>query len=511
MKQFGLIDIGSNTIRLVIFHYHSDTGLKEIRNIKAPARLAQYVDEDSIMSQDGIDHLIEILTSYDKVAREVGVTDMYPIATAAIRSSKNLDDIISQVKETLGMDIVVISGEEEAYYGYNAVAHTISNVDAVTVDIGGSSCEITFFENKELINSVSLPFGVVSLQEMFFKDKDHNDKSAVKACTTYIKDKIQSVRWIAKLGIPVIAIGGSARNIARIHQSMTNYPIAGVHGYTLNRDDLDSVFELLMKTDDEQLDDIDGLSKERTDIILPSALVFKTLYEFVDAEMFKFSRQGLREGYAINIIKEDYPQSFRRFNIFDDTLHQVANDFKIKAAEGLKRRELASKVYQELYIQGVLNVDKQDKRLMKNAAYLFNLGEFIDKDASSQHTYYILSNSNINGLTHKDRVRLALLASYKNKSLLKFFANETGWFSDEELDVILPLGSILKFANALDISNTGIVKDLRLVVDDDEAVLTVFHEGDPVSEAYQTNRQKKHIERILGKDIEIVFDDISKK
>lgn len=511
MKQFGLIDIGSNTIRLVIFHYHSDTGLKEIRNIKAPARLAQYVDDDSYMSQEGIDHLVEILTSYDKVARDAGVTDMYPIATAAIRSSKNLDDIIMQVKTALDMDIVVITGEEEAYYGYNAVAHTISNVDAVTVDIGGSSCEITLFENKELINSISLPFGVVTLQEMFFKDKDHNDKSAIKTCTAYIKEKIHSVRWIAKQGIPVIAIGGSARNIARIHQSMTNYPIAGVHGYTLTKDNLVDVIELLMKTDDDELDNIDGLSKERTDIILPSALVFKTLYEFVDAEMFKFSRQGLREGYAINIIKKDYPQAFKRFNIFDDTLHQVANDFKIKASEGLKRRELASKVYQELYIQGVLNVTKQDKRLMKNAAYLFNLGEFIDKDAASQHTYYILSNSNINGLTHKDRVRLALLASYKNKSLLKFFADETGWFTDDELDVILPLGSILKFANALDISNTGIVKDLRLEVDGDDAVLTVFHDGDPVSEAYQTNRQKKHIERILNKDIEIVFEDILKK
>lgn len=513
MKQFGLIDIGSNTIRLVIFHYHSDTGLKEVRNVKAPARLAQYIDDDSIMSQDGIDHLIDILTSYDKVARDAGVTEMYPIATAAIRASKNVDDIIKQVKSSLGMDIVVITGKEEAYYGYNAVAHTISNVDAVTIDIGGASCEITYYENKELVDSVSLPFGVVTLQEKFFEGKNHNDVDAIKACMTYIHAMISDVRWIAKLGVPVIAIGGSARNIARIHQSMTNYPIAGVHGYTLTKEDIEDVRRLLTNTDKESLDDIDGLSSERTDIILPSALVFQILYDVVDAEMFKFSRQGLREGYAINIIKEAYPGTFKRFNIFDDTLHQVANDFHIKAAEAKKRRELASKTYQELFLHGVLNVDKHDKRLMKSAAYLFNLGEFIDKDAASQHTYYILSNSNINGLTHRDRVRLALLASYKNKTLLKFFANETGWFSDEELETILTLGSILKFANALDISNTGIVKDLRLNADkdDEKAELIIYHDGDPISESYQSNRQKKHIERILGKDIDMKFVDISNK
>lgn len=511
MKQFGLIDIGSNTIRLVIFHYHDDTGLKEIRNIKAPARLAQYIDDDMTMSQDGIDHLISILTSFDNVATDAGVTEMYPIATAAIRASDNLADIMKQVKERVGMDIVVISGTEEAYYGYNAVAHTISNVDAVTIDIGGASCEITYFENKELLESVSLPFGVVTLQDMFFKDKAHNDKNALKACADYIEQKLSDVRWIARLGVPVIAIGGSARNIARIHQSMINYPIAGVHGYTLNKNDLKDISALLIETDEDDLDNIDGLSKERTDIILPSALVFKALYDAVDAEIFKFSRNGLREGYAINIIKDNYPASFKRFNIFDDALHQIGNDFYIKAAEGRKRRNLAGKIYQELYLNGFLNVNKHDKRLMKNAAYLFDLGEFIDKDASSQHTYYILSNSNLNGLTHKDRVRLALLASYKNKTLLRFFAGETGWFTEDELETMDALGSVLKFSNALDISNTGIVKDLRMNFnsDTDAAELVVHHVGDPIAESYQSNRQKKHIERIIGKDLNIKFVDIS--
>lgn len=512
MKQFGLVDIGSNTIRLVIFHYHSDTGLKELRNIKAPARLAQYIDDDMTMSQDGIEHLISILTSFDNVATDAGVSEMYPIATAAIRGSNNLEDIVRQVKERVGMEIVVISGDEEAYYGYNAVAHTISNVDAVTVDIGGASCEITYYENKELLESVSLPFGVVTLQDMFFKDKAHNNQEAIEACSLYITEQLSNVRWIAKLGVSVIAIGGSARNIARIHQSMTNYPIAGVHGYTLDDKDIDQVATLLIDTDEDDLDNIDGLSKERSDIILPSVLVFKALYDVVNAEEFKFSRNGLREGYAINRIKEKYPTSFKRFNIFDDALHQIGNDFHIKGVEGQKRRNLASKVYQELYLNGLLNVNKHEKRLMKSAAYLFDLGEFIDKDASSQHTYYILSNSNLNGLPHKDRVRLALLASYKNKSLLKFFAKETEWFTDEEIETMDALGSVLKFSNALDISNTGIVEDLRMNfdTDSDTAELVVYHVGDPIAESYQSNRQKKHIERIIDKDLVITFLDVAK-
>ena len=95
--------------------------------------------------------------------------------------------------------------------------------------------------------------------------------------------------------------------------------------------------------------------------------------------------------------------------------------------------------------------------IMKHAAGIYYLGDFIDRDASSQHTYYLISNSNINGIIHRDRVKLALIASYKNKTLLDFYAKETGWFDDEELSEIQALGSLVKFANALNISNTEIV------------------------------------------------------
>ncbi len=505
MKRIGLVDIGSNTVRLVLFEYDEETGLKELQNIKTPARLAWYLDEDKVMAEEGIDNLISILKSFQLISEKYSIKEVHPVATAAIRQSVNVDDILERVKSEVGMEIKVITGKEEAFYGYHAVVHTISNMDGLIIDIGGGSTELTYFENKELIHSVSLPFGVVTLKSMFFDDKKHNDEEALEETEKYVKKQLKSIKWLSKRKVPILAIGGSARNIARIHQSSTNYPIAGVHGYSMDRNDLQDVYDLLENTKEDDLDDIDGLSKDRSDIILPSTIVFKSLYDISRAQEFKFSRQGIREGLAMSMITRDYPAAFNKYHIFRDSLKELASDFQIDFEEGKKRQEITERLYHELERYDFISISRHEKYLMKNAAYIFYLGSFIDRDATSQHTYYLISNSNINGIVHRDRVKLALLASFKNKTLLKFFADESGWFNSEEMSILMKLGSILKFANALNISNTSIVEDLYLDDEEDDMTLTIKYKGDPIAEEYQAARQKKHIEKIMDGHLEIKF------
>ncbi len=152
-----------------------------------------------------------------------------------------------------------------------------------------------------------------------------------------------------------------------------------------------------------------------------------------------------------------------------------------------------------------MNFEASSKQIFLEAAYIYYLGKFIDADSSSQHTYYIIANSSINGLSHKERVRLALLASYKNKTLLKIYSDETKWFSDDELSEIQTLGGVIKFTNALNISNTNSVSRVELKQNKDAYDLYVYYKGEPIAESYQANRQKKHIEKVLKTKINIVF------
>ncbi|MCE3022467.1 exopolyphosphatase [Staphylococcus pasteuri] len=505
-ERIGLIDIGSNTIRLVIFGFDKATGLNEILNIKTPARLSQYLTKDNDMNNEGIQVLTEALSSFNKVATKFKVDELHPIATAAIRQSNNQKDIIKKVKKDTGVEIKIVPEEDEAFYGYYAITHTTDIEDGVSVDIGGGSTEVTLFKDKQLKEAHSFPFGVVSLKRQFFGDKDHNDKSAIKGMEKFLSEQFDQLDWLKDQKVALVGVGGSARNVARIHQSEHSYPIGGVHNYTMSDKDIEEVFDLIRKSSRDELTNLDGLSRDRVDIILPSVSVFKTLYKKIDATQFTFSRKGIREGYIMNAIRQRYPEEFSKENVRKDALRQLANEYHIEEGSANRRLKLAESLLTQLLNHSDLKVNDNDKELFVEGAYLYYLGSFIDSDSSSPHTYYLIANSMINGFSHKDRVKLALLASFKNKSLLKFYCKETEWFNSKETDTIQALGGIIKFVNALNISHTSFVEEVELKPKkDDKYELLVFYKGEPIAEEYQANRQKKHIEKILDGKVTITF------
>ncbi|RBA03047.1 exopolyphosphatase [Staphylococcus arlettae] len=505
MKRIGLIDIGSNTIRLVIFEFDKKTGLDEVLNIKTPARLSQYLTNDLTMTQEGIEVLTTTLSSFKRVSDKFATDELHPIATAAIRQSTNRDDIIKHIEQQLNITMRIIPEESEAFYGYYAITHTTNISDGISVDIGGGSTEVTLFKDKQLKAAHSFPFGVVTLTKKFFSDKPHNDKHAIKDMEKFLIKQFSQLDWLNDAQVALVGVGGSARNVARIHQSAHDYPIGGVHNYSMSAKDVEEVFSLIKKSSRDELKDVDGLSGDRIDIILPAVAVFKNLFTKINATQFTFSRKGLREGYVMHLISEQFPDQFNKENIRQDALYHLANEYKIEEKSAKQRVKLALSLLNQLIETKHLDISKTDKRLFAEGSYLYYLGSFINADSSSPHTYYIIANSMIEGFTHQERVKLALLASFKNKSLMKFYSHETKWLVQDELDTIQSLGGIIKFINALNISQTNVVDRIYLKKEKGDYTLYVFYDGEPVAEEYQANRQKKHIEKILKDKLSINF------
>lgn len=509
-EKIALIDIGSNTIRLVIFEITNDYNLYELQNIKTPARLSQYLDENKTMSQDGINALVEVLKTFVAVTDQYDVSQILPMATAAIRQSTNQADIIQQVLEQTGISIQVVPEEKEAYFGSYAVTLSTETKDGVTVDIGGGSTEITYFENKEIVRYHSFPFGVVTLKQMFFDGKEHNNEKAIKKMTAYIQEAFNDLDWLHKLRVPVTAIGGSARSIANVHQRQINYPLAGVHGYQMSREDLEQTCELFKSLTIPELQELDGLSQDRTDIIIPANIVFQALFDEVKAPMFIFSNKGLREGIIMDYLnnKSDN-QAFSKKNTRTQSIYKLGLSYHTQDKVADQRGNLVSMLYEEFCKVGLMKKDRDMGRLLQYGSYLYYLGVYVESGAVSQHTFYIISNSELNGFSHPERVIVALLASFKNRSLFKQYLEPfESWFDTTYINQIRDLGGLIKFANALNDSHLSVVKNISLTQNKNGYELLLYYKGSIIAEEYRAIRQFKHIQRIVKGDLSLAFVDI---
>lgn len=505
-ERIGLVDIGSNTIRLIVVDIDDHFILHEIQNIKIPARLYHHLDENNIMDQAGIDLLCQILDNFAHEVQILKADKLLPKATAAIRQSQNYQEILDTVKERTGITIDIISGDQEAYYGYNAIIHTMSDRDALTVDIGGGSTEITYFKGKEIQASHSFPFGAVSLTEKFFSAKDHDDKSAIKKARKFVRKQFSDFDFIKDAKLPIIAVGGSARNVTRVHQLQNDYPLAGLHNYQMTEEDLEETLDLFLSLSAKDLQKLDGLSSDRADIITPACLVFQELMSCVQAPCFKFSQYGLREGILYEYIENHYPAAYDIFHIQRQTIEGLTSTYHFSMADHAQRVDIARQVYTCLEQKDFINWNEQEKRLMIYGAYLYFCGRFIERGSASQHSFYLLSNSNMNGFDHKERVAISLIASYKNKSLFKQYAEEfEDVFTEEELDRIQAMGGLIKFSESLNDSHFNIISSIDMIIQNDTLILRIFYNGTLISEVYRGEDQKKHIERIIDRDIQLDF------
>jgi exopolyphosphatase/guanosine-5'-triphosphate,3'-diphosphate pyrophosphatase len=505
-QRIGLIDVGSNTVRLVIFEIDEHNKITELQNIKTPARLVQYVQEGK-MSTEGVDKLVNILSSFAETAGRYDIQKLIPVATAAVRQSKNAKAILKRVKKETGIPLEILSEEQEAYYGNYAARYTMDIEDGITIDIGGGSTELTLFKDKEVLSSHSFPFGAVSLKQQFFSDVDHNDKKAIKEARKWVTDQFKQLDWVVDASVPLIGIGGSARNIAEVYQMEHDYPIAGMHGYEMAGDALKETVELFTELSMKKLGKLDGLSQDRKDIIIPAGIVFTELFDVMNASTFALSSRGLREGLVMEYLNDHFNEPYELHSVQRQTVYRLAKQYGHRAITINQRITIADQLLAALQNKGILEVDEEHLQLLHYGAALYYIGSFIEDDSKSQHTFYVVSNSNLHGFNHYDRVRVALLASYKNRSLYKQYTkNLEGWFSEEEWETLMYLGSVIKFAEALNDSHVNIVRDIALEKAEDGYVLTVTFSGDIIAEEYRANKQKNHLERVLNDSVEIVFE-----
>lgn len=504
-QNIALIDIGSNSIRLVIFNLDNRGYYKEIQNLKVVARLSSHLNKDGNITKKGIMILLDALHHFQEVTRTYHITKIKCVATAAIRQAKNQEEIISAVTESTDFQVRILSEYEEAFLGYLAVTNSTNIEDGLTIDIGGGSTEVTLFKNRRLLNYHSFPFGAISLKQKFIKNEIATNQE-LSDLKLFLKEQFSSLKWLKQNDLPVVGIGGSARNLSLISQRQTNYPLAGLHQFEMSFENLMTITNNLKELSFKQRQMVNGLSKDRADIIIPATEAIIMLMEVTGAQKFIMSTKGLRDGLF-------YEELFGQFNIecfpnvAEESFYQLSQDYEVNSTNVKYISKLATELFHELLPYFNYTLTDLDLRLLHLSCRVLYIGEFISYEASSQHTFYLLTNLSIDGLSHIDRLKIALIASFKSKNAFNSYINPyKGWFDVESIEKLEILGAILKFSFSLNKTRKQSILSVCVVeANDIEITLKFACTSDAYFEEMQAQKYKKPLEKLLKKRVKLLF------
>lgn len=297
MNRVAIIDIGSNSLKLIMADIYDNKFFQISYEKKIKLRLSNYKNRANDITALGIKKLNEALTDLKKICTLYRCNRIIAVATETLRKSGNGPQIIEELKESLNLDVKIISGKEEAYYGFVSSINSINLKDFLQIDIGGSSCEIVLVKNKKLIESISLPYGSIPNTKNFnLQDKvSEEDEARFKEM---IFKELDKYPWIKEnKNLPVVGIGGSVRCIEKI---LRNHAFDDIDilldNYVISYKNINSLFNIVKRLNLQQKKEIKGMSSNRADIFVGCLILIKYLMFYINSDKLSISKFGIREG-----------------------------------------------------------------------------------------------------------------------------------------------------------------------------------------------------------------------
>ena len=503
-ERVAVIDLGSNSARLIILHIYANGAYNLVYHQKESLRLGEGMGRTQMLQEAALTRSLAALHNFAQMCNIMKADTILAVATAAVRNAGNGPAFLERVEKETGLPVQAISGESEAFLGYLGTINTIDVKDAVLFDLGGGSTEISLVRDRRLIESISLPIGAVNLTDEF-KTQDKVSKTNLAHLCGFIDRQLKKAPWLESLSLPLVGIGGTARNIAKMDQSRKNYPFSKIHNYRMGPIALEDLFRLVTGANLAQRRRMNGLSSERSDIIVAGISVVKRLFDQVRATNLIISGCGVREGlFFRHYLKNEYYPDV----IPDILAHSTMNMLRFYKVNEYHARHVTDMTLQLFDGWSALHhLDARDRMLLHSAALLHDIGISINYYDHTRHSAYLVENARLFGLTHREQILTAVVAGWHSNISVKLmrnrlyseFLDDTDWAKARKMAVILAV------ANSLDSTQRQMISDLFVSFSKGLAVVSVSTEGDCSLEMQAVEKQRKAFQRELGADLSIIF------
>ncbi len=502
------LDIGTNSFHLVVARL-LDNGYEVVTREKETVRLGHGGGDMKEMSADAMDRGISSLRRMQRIAASHGAS-VRAVATSAVREAKNADVFLTRARREAKIDIEVISGLEEARLIHLGVLQAVPVFDqrALLVDIGGGSTEVLVGERGETLAARSFKLGAVRLTDRFFPGGAASAES-VSECRSYTRSILATFeREVEDLGFEVAVVSsGTAETIARmIHAARDDTALHTFNRFEFTVTELQSIVEALAKKkSSEDRRSIPGLDPTRADIILAGALVLESVADIYGIKRFVFSEAALREGVLLDTIARLQGGALHHLR---DVSRRSIRALAERCDDDLTHSAHVAALALQLFdaTESLHGLSTEAREYLEAGALLANVGLVISHSKHHLHSYYVIRNSELTGLTDAEIEIIAQIARYHRKSAPKASHVEFARLSPEDQRLVKTLAGILRVAIGLDRSHDGRVRSLMAQVRRDRLVVEAESKRNKeISlELYTANERSDLLEEVLGQRVSIV-------
>jgi exopolyphosphatase/guanosine-5'-triphosphate,3'-diphosphate pyrophosphatase len=394
-RPFAVIDIGSNSGRMIVFRLQEGGHLDVLEDARAPLRLARALRGTDELGEEAIERTLEALRDFRAVAEGAGAATITAVATSAVRDAADGAQLLARAAD-IGIPLQVIDGDAEARLGFLGAVHDLPVASGLTMDVGGGSTEFSLFRDRHLVHSWTVGLGSLRVSDLHLPGDPPTDKELKRA-----RHEISAV--LEDAGLPtlgadetLVGIGGTIRNLAKIEMRRSEYPLPLLHGYVLAGARLREMSEELAARKMSRRARIAGLNPDRADTIVGGALIVQGVLDHVGAGEVMVSSRGLREGLALDRFGGEIPPAWWVRTISVATLASRFTTWS--AAAGSRRAQVAALLHEATDPESPDGI----REMLGHAATVLDIGRAIDYYDRFEHAAMIVTSADLAGFSHAD-------------------------------------------------------------------------------------------------------------
>ena len=481
--KISIIDIGSNTIKLVIYELRKDNSFIGIQQESAKVKLGESLAYSDSLNEQSILKSIDVLLQYRDIIRLESTNKVLCVATSAVREAKNGKYFIDQVLERTGFKVRVLNGEEEAYYSYLGASMKTCIPNGLYFDLGGGSLELVYTEDFHIKKAQALPLGALRLTRTFANDDGSFSKKDCDNMDQRIMDTLPTKKSYG-IGIDTLLVGagGTLRALGRYDQKRSGFPFEKIHNYRISSNTIDSLRKELSSLKPSVITDRGTFDSTRIETVVAGIHVIHGIMKKFDFEEVIISGYGIREGILASFIQN--PNTLENHDI-DNLEKQIVSILSYHS----HKHDISNFGLDDMTRDMIYHRLLKEREVEILSYALYTLGKLPESNKYYSLFYQVL-DEDYPRLTYREQMILALSIIYSKKMRIgeELFSKYSNLLKPQNLKSIQKIAILLNLARIIIKTRSQIRTKLT---DNQSMIFTII----PTQKSFPTTLLKQVIEK----------------